>query len=211
VQKSKESAPRKRSVLRAGRGKLPDYGYSMRSSGESCNLAKQHRTDLECGEERSVLSVRWLLREGILADPITIGELVATAMSTVAEIMFKTSVEEGVKDAYKALKEAVANWVGKDVEELEKKPGSAARKAVIAEGINDRSPEDVDKIRSLLSTLIVRMKRNAPVGIDIKRLTALEADFSNLDVRSGTGVIIDDANVDVFKAPNMKIGHTPGK
>ena len=59
-----------------------------------------------------------------MADPITIGALVATALSMAAEATLKGAVGEAAKDAYKKLKDAVARWTGNDVEALEKNPTS---------------------------------------------------------------------------------------
>jgi hypothetical protein len=67
-----------------------------------------------------------------MSDPVTIGVLTASTLAMAAEAVFKSSVGEVVKDAYKALKDKVAIWIRTDVEALEKTPTSQTRQAVVA-------------------------------------------------------------------------------
>ena len=87
-----------------------------------------------------------------MADPITIGMLVAGALSLGGEAV-KAAISETVKDAYKALKDKLAVWAGGDVAELENMPHSDARKAVIAETVNSLPTEDQEKLRDLAHVL----------------------------------------------------------
>src|SRR5271157_1952862 len=115
--------------------------------------------------------------------PVTIGALVSVALGMGAEAVLKSAVGEAVKDGYKALKDKVSHWAGGEVAALEATPTSKGRQAVIAE-IIDALPEDErNDLRPLTEALIARMKKAAPaIGMDIGRLTALEADFSGLRV-----------------------------
>jgi hypothetical protein len=91
-------------------------------------------------------------REASVPDPITVGLLVAGALSLGGEAV-KAAVGEAVKDAYKALKDKLAIWAAGDVAELEKTPHSDLRKAVIAEVVNGRPAEDQDELRGLAQVL----------------------------------------------------------
>jgi hypothetical protein len=73
-----------------------------------------------------------------MPDPVTLGALVAAALSMGGEATLKGAVGEAVKDAYKLLKEKVSHWAFSDAEALEKTPASTTRQAVIAEIVNAR-------------------------------------------------------------------------
>jgi hypothetical protein len=54
-----------------------------------------------------------------MVDPVTVGSLVAGALSMTAEAVLKGTVGEAVKDGYKALKEKVSHWASGEVTALE--------------------------------------------------------------------------------------------
>jgi hypothetical protein len=54
-----------------------------------------------------------------MVDPVTVGSLVAGALSMTAEEVLKGAVGEAVKDGYKALKEKVSHWASGEVTALE--------------------------------------------------------------------------------------------
>ena len=81
-----------------------------------------------------------------MADPITVGMLVAGVLSLGGEAV-KTAVGEVVKDAYKALKAKLAVWAAGDVAALESTPSSDARKAAIAEAREERLRGLVARVR----------------------------------------------------------------
>ena|ERR1043166_2167329 len=147
-----------------------------------------------------------------MAEPITIGALVASALAMAGEAALKGTVGEAVKDAYKALKEHVARWAGGDVETLEKAPTSAGRQAVVAEAIDGRPTEEQAPLRALAEQLIAELKRHGPVGLDIGRLEAMEVQLGSISATEGTGARIAEARVaGTFSAGPIKVGHTPGK
>ena len=84
-----------------------------------------------------------------MTDPVTIGALVAKSLSMAADAALKGAVGEGVKDAYKALKEKVVRWAGGDVEALEKAPASADRQALIAEAVNGQPIDERAVVKTL--------------------------------------------------------------
>jgi hypothetical protein len=148
-----------------------------------------------------------------MPDPVTLGALVAAALSMGGEATLKGAVGEAVKDAYKLLKEKVSHWAFSDAEALEKTPASTTRQAVIAEIVNARPKEDQESLRVLAETLVAGLKQSALViGLDIGRLTALEVDLGNITVTEGIGARIEESRVDgTFKTGDISVGTPPGK
>jgi hypothetical protein len=146
-----------------------------------------------------------------VADPITIGMLVAGALSLGGEAV-KTAISEAVKDAYKTLKDKLAVWAGGDVAELENMPHSDARKAVIAEIVNNLPPEDQGKLRDLAQVLTTKLKETPAIGLDIGRLDALAVELGKITVTEGVGTRIQEANVaGTFRTGDISVGSLPGK
>jgi hypothetical protein len=126
--------------------------------------------------------------------------------------VLKGVVGEGVKDAYKALRDKIAPWAGSDVEAVEKAPTSPARQAVVAEIIDGRPADDQAAARVLAERLIAALKTSGNVGLDVGRLEALEVRLGAITVSEGTGVSIGDARVHgTFEAGDITVGGTPGK
>ena len=148
-----------------------------------------------------------------MPDPVTLGALVAAALSMGGEATLKGAVGEAVKDAYKLLKEKVSHWAFSDAEALEKTPASTTRQAVIAEIVNARPKDDQESLRVLAETLVAGLKKSAlVVGLDIGRLTALEVDLGNITVTEGIGARIEESRVDgTFKTGDISVGTPPGK
>ena len=142
-----------------------------------------------------------------MVDPVTVGSLVAGALSMAAEAGVKGAVGEAVKDGYKALKEKVSHWASGEVTALEATPSSIGRQTVIAEIIDAQSEDDRKSLRALAEALVAKLKECAPaIGLDIGRLTALEAQLGNLTVTSGIGARITEANVGTFKTGDISVG-----
>jgi hypothetical protein len=149
---------------------------------------------------------------GFVPDPITIGVLVAGALSLGADAV-KAAVGEVVKDAYKGLKEKLATSAAGDVVELEKTPHSDARKAVIAEIVNNLPAGDQDELRGLAQALTTKLKEAAPaIGFDIGRLDALGVELGKITVTEGVGARIQEAHVaGTFKTGDISVGSLRGK
>jgi hypothetical protein len=126
-----------------------------------------------------------------MSDPVTIGTLTASVLAMAAEVVFKSSVAEVVKDAYKKLKEKVATWSRVDVDALEKMPTSVSRQGVIAEEIDRQSLGDRADIKRLAVALNEALRSAAPagpVGIDLGRLEAARVQLEAINVTEGIGV-----------------------
>lgn len=129
-----------------------------------------------------------------------------------AEATLKGAVGEAVKDGYKALKEKVSHWGAGEVAALEATPSSNGRQAVVAEIIDAQSEDEKMALRLLAETLVARLKDCAPaIGLEVGRLTALEVELGNINVASGIGARIEEANVDIFKTGDISVGDRPGK
>jgi hypothetical protein len=130
-----------------------------------------------------------------MSDPVTIGALAASMLAMAAEAVFKSSVGEVVKDAYKNLKEKVAVWCRGDIEVLENTPTSVLRQAVIAEEIDRQSPEDQADIKRLAAALSEALRNAAhagPIGIDVGRLETARVQLAERNVTEGIGFRADE-------------------
>jgi hypothetical protein len=142
-----------------------------------------------------------------MADPATIGALAASALAMAGEAALKSAVGEAVKDAYKALKGRVAKWAGSDVEALERTPASAARRAVVAEVIDNQSGEEQAALHVLAHELVAALKRGGTIGLDIGRLEAIEVQLGDITVREGTGARMEEVRVQgTFSTGNITVG-----
>jgi hypothetical protein len=149
-----------------------------------------------------------------MPDPITVGLLVGWALKLGAEAVVKSAVGEAVKDAYAALKNKLSVWAGGDVAALEKQPNSSARQAVITEIVDSLSAADQASLRSLAQVLTNELEKQAPkiIGLDVGRLKALQVEFGNIAVTEGTGVRIQEADVEgTFKTGEISVGPSLGK
>jgi hypothetical protein len=99
-----------------------------------------------------------------MPDPLTIGALAASTLAIVGDAALKGAVGEGVKDAYKAVKDRVAQWASSDVEALAKEPSSPARQAVIAEIVNQRPEHEQQSLKALVDNLLFYLKENDPAA-----------------------------------------------
>jgi hypothetical protein len=130
-----------------------------------------------------------------MPDPVTIGTIAASALAIGAEAIFKTSISEGVKDAYKALKSKLATWIANDIEALEKNPASKSRQGVVADEINILTTEDQAEVRRLTLALNEALRNAAKagaVGIDIGRLEADNVLLGEINVSEGVGFRADE-------------------
>jgi hypothetical protein len=148
-----------------------------------------------------------------MPDPVTLGALVAAALSMAGEATLKGAVGEAAKDAYNALREKVSHWATHDVEALAQTPSSALPQAIIAEIIDARPKDDQEPLRAIAETLVAGLKKHAPAtGLDIGRLTALEVNLGNITVTGGIGARIEEARVEgTFKTGDISVGVPLGK
>jgi hypothetical protein len=146
-----------------------------------------------------------------MADPLTVGALIASALGMAGDAIVKGVVGEAVKDSYKTLKDKVAHWAGGDVEALDKAPTSTAWQAV-AEIIDAQPADAVTEVRALAERLIAALKASASIGLDVARLEALEVRLGAITVKEGIGVRMGHVRVHgTFSTGDIKVGGAPGK
>ncbi len=112
------------------------------------------------------------------------------------DALAKPLVGEAVKDAYKALK-AQMPWAGDSLAALEQEPQSKGRQLVLQEGLEKRPATDLAALEPLAQALLDHLRREhpAPVGVDIRKLEAVNFRVGTLSVEEGTGVRIEEAKL----------------
>ncbi len=150
-----------------------------------------------------------------MSDPLTIGTVVSLALSLASEAALKGAVEEGVKDAYKALKHKIAYWASVDVEALEKNPSSLGRRTVIAETVDKLPDGEKSSVKILADSLVKELEHNVAqglVGIDVGELVAARIKLDGITVHEGTGIIVQKmvAKED-FELKNLTVGESSVK
>ena len=150
-----------------------------------------------------------------MSDSVTIGALASLALSMASEAALKGVVGAGVKDAYKALKNKIAHWASGDLEALEKNPSSVARRAVIAETIDELSDDEKMSVKTLADALTEALKQSAapgPIGIDVGTLEAARIKLDGMTVHTGGGIQAQTIKAqEDFELKNLTVGDTPGK
>lgn len=120
-----------------------------------------------------------------------------------------------VKDAYAKLKGLIHRRAAQEVEILDAKPASEARRSVVVE-ILDALPEDqiieLEGPAHQLIDLLERANEERPIGVDITRLKAMNVTFKNVRVTAGTGIVAHDVELKGdFSVESLDVGHAPGK
>ncbi len=150
-----------------------------------------------------------------MADPMTVGACVSLFLGMASEAAVKGVIGEAAKDAYRKLKEKVAQWAAGDVQALEQNPSSTARRAVVAEVVDQLPDADKLSVKALADALAQSLKEAAaagPIGIDIGRLEAARVDLERIAVQEGTGFRAEEVKTPGdFKASDLSVGTQPGK
>ncbi|MGJ0426023.1 hypothetical protein [Methylocystis sp.] len=124
-----------------------------------------------------------------MTDPVTIGALAASALAMAMEAAVKGVSGHGAKDAYDALKSKVAKWAKNDVTALEQTPDSAARKAVIAEIIDQVAEPEKEIVKALAERLINSLK-------DIDKTAVRSTNIIAQNIKAGNNSINTQAGGD---------------
>jgi len=93
-----------------------------------------------------------------MVEPITIGGLVALALSTATEAAVKGVVEEATKNAYNTLKEKLSRFGSCEVDALEKSPGSVDQQLIIANLVDAQPKDEKESLRVLALRLVTTLK-----------------------------------------------------
>lgn len=145
-----------------------------------------------------------------MGEPVTIGVLAAAALSAAAGAVGKEAASAAVKDAYAALKAAVAKWAGPNVKQLEAKPESEARAEVLAEIVDDQNDECKAEIKRLAEALQTELQ-NVGYGATVDNRITVLADRSSIaagrDLKTGdqTLTVKGDDSVGVNAGPGANV------
>ncbi|MEO1089196.1 MAG: hypothetical protein AAFX81_01075 [Pseudomonadota bacterium] len=92
-----------------------------------------------------------------MAEPISAGAMVASALAGAAGAAVKGVLTDAAKDAYAKLKGLLAGWASHNVADVEAKPDSSAQQAALAEKVDARPTEERDELRALAEALAARL------------------------------------------------------
>ncbi|PWB90930.1 hypothetical protein C5688_08695 [Methylocystis sp. MitZ-2018] len=123
-----------------------------------------------------------------------------------AEAMLKGTVGEAAKDAYTALKQKVSTWAGSKVDSLEEAPDSKRLLSEIAKAVDAQSRDERTALRELAQTLLAQLKEGGPIGVDLGKLSYMQAELEGLTVLSGTGVRLKEGYGGTLKISNVRVG-----
>jgi hypothetical protein len=119
---------------------------------------------------------------------------------------------EAGKDTYTALKNALLPFVTpRRIEDLEGKPDSKGRQAVVAEELAEAGRAEDPELASLAQALIAELRREVqargPVGVEIGQLEAAEVQLGRIAARAGTGLKADKVKTrGSFRINEIKTG-----
>src|SRR5215471_11502172 len=100
-----------------------------------------------------------------MAEPSTIGTMVSKVLGMAAEATLQdATVREAVKDAYNTLRQKLWCRAVLDVQALERNPTSAARRAVIAETVDELPEAEKMSIKALAAALADALGTSAAQG-----------------------------------------------
>jgi hypothetical protein len=119
--------------------------------------------------------------------------MIVAAIAMGASEGLRSTAAEAIKDAYAGLKGFLARKYPKvGVDSIEEKPGSEARRSVVAEDLAEAGAQDDPELIALVGKLVEALREHAPdagaaVGVDLANVSA---EFLRLrDITSsGTGV-----------------------
>ncbi|WP_169811527.1 hypothetical protein [Nocardia harenae] len=129
-------------------------------------------------------------------DPVTAAVVAAIAVGAAAGV--QDTAAHAVKDAYVGLKSVISRkYRGVDVSGVERKPDSEAKKASLAEDLDDAGAAGDAELAAAAAALLEAARRHATqavVGVDVDGLVAAALDIA--DVRSiGDGVRVTNSRI----------------
>ena len=128
-------------------------------------------------------------------DPVSI---LVSALVAGAAAALKPTAEQAVKDAYSGLKSLIkSKYKSVALEGVEKKPGSEAKQASLAEDLADAGVADDEALLAQANVLIEAVKTHAPeiaaaIGVDLEAVEAAYLKIGKVSA-SGTGVKIRES------------------
>jgi type I site-specific restriction endonuclease len=130
-------------------------------------------------------------------DPLT---SLVTALAAGAAAALQSTVEQGVKDSYAALKGLIQRKYARvNVEQLEANPSSKSRRGVAEEDLKAvRADQDAEVLQHA-QALLEALQRQAPeaaaaIGVDLKDLEGASLAIRHV-IATGTGVKVEHAKL----------------
>jgi hypothetical protein len=120
-----------------------------------------------------------------MADPVTTGALVASALSVGGATFVKGFITEGAKDLYGQLRGRLVRLSAPAVESLEAKPESVNRQGVIAEIVDERDEGEKRELAMLARALIDALREQGKTAMQTN-ITVIATNGGNAAGRDQT-------------------------
>jgi hypothetical protein len=126
-------------------------------------------------------------------DPLT---SVVTALAAGAAAALQSTVEQGVKDSYAALKRLIQHkYTRVNVDVLEQDPASESRRAVIKEDLAKTDAATDTQVLAQVKVLLDALQRQTPetaaaIGVDLKEIEGASLAIRRVTA-TGTGVKVE--------------------
>lgn len=127
-----------------------------------------------------------------MPDPVTLGALVAAALSAGAIEAGKAVLGATAKDCYEQLKMLASHLLGPSVSDLEARPESSARLGVVAEMVEEQAPPDQARLKALAEALRTALAAEGRGATIDNRITV---------IASGAGAIAAGRDVNLATPP----------
>lgn len=143
-----------------------------------------------------------------MTDPVTmtIGGLVALAVSFAAEAVSKGALGEAGKDIYKALKEKMPQGAGRELATLETAPDSQKTRNALAEIIDRQAQQERNALLILTQQLIDELRNTGlAVGLEFRDLKDIGVEFEDISAKNGSvGARVERMEGGTIKAKNIR-------
>jgi hypothetical protein len=154
----------------------------------------------------------------IMTSEVTVGMLVTSVLMIAGDSALKGFVGEATKDAYKALKNKVAQWAQNDLEKLETNP-TKGREVVVAEAIDSQTQEAREEVEQMARDLLELLEKlkgeecsaTQAIGYDFDIFRTRVADLTGMRVVNGIGLRAKIFEADQFIARDSHIGNDTKK
>jgi hypothetical protein len=130
-------------------------------------------------------------------DPLT---SLVTALTAGAATALQSTVEQGVKDGYTALKGLIQRkYAQVDVNQLEANPSSKSRRGVVEEDLKAAGADKDAEVLQQAQVLLEAIQRHAPqaaaaIGVDLKDIEGASLAIRRV-IATGAGVKVEGAKL----------------
>jgi hypothetical protein len=134
-----------------------------------------------------------LNQKEVLMDPLT---SLVTALAAGAAAALQSTVEQGVKDGYAALKGLITRkYAQVDLDQLEANPISKSRRGVVEEDLKAVGADQDTEVLQHTQALLEAIQRQAPetaavIGVDLKEIEGASLAIRRV-IATGTGIKVE--------------------